>query len=213
MLLETFPRGKRFHMVCYPFDGRIAHNTLAMLLTRRLDRLGVGPLGFVCNDYALNIWSLKPMDDLDLDDLFDQDMLGDDLEAWLEESFMMKRTFKACALIAGLIERRYPGEEKSGRQVTFSTNLIYDVLRRHQPDHLLLRCARIDAASGLLDVARLGDMLARVKGNIRNVRLDRVSPFAVPLMLEIGRERAPGDAAGEMILAEAEEDLIAEAMA
>ncbi len=213
MLLETFPRGKRFHLVCYPFDGRIAHNTLAMLLTRRLDRLGVGPLGFVCNDYALNIWSLKPMDDLDLDDLFDQDMLGDDLEAWLEESFMMKRTFKACALIAGLIERRYPGEEKSGRQVTFSTDLIYDVLRRHQPDHLLLRCARQDAASGLLDVARLGDMLARVKGNIRNVRLDRVSPFAVPLMLEIGRERAPGDAAGEMILAEAEEDLIAEAMA
>ncbi len=213
MLLETFPRGKRFHMVCYPFDGRIAHTTLAMLLTRRLDRLGVGPLGFVCNDYALNIWSLKPMDDLDLDDLFDQDMLGDDLEAWLEESFMMKRSFKACALIAGLIERRYPGEEKSGRQVTFSTDLIYDVLRRHQPDHLLLRCARQDAATGLLDVARLGDMLARVKGNIRNVRLDRVSPFAVPLMLEIGRERAPGDAAGEMILAEAEEDLIAEAMA
>ncbi|WP_419317565.1 ligase-associated DNA damage response DEXH box helicase [Caulobacter sp. ErkDOM-E] len=213
MLLETFPRGKRFHMVCYPFDGRIAHTTLAMLLTRRLDRLGVGPLGFVCNDYALNIWSLKPMDDLDLDDLFDQDMLGDDLEAWLEESFMMKRSFKACALIAGLIERRYPGEEKSGRQVTFSTDLIYDVLRRHQPDHLLLRCARQDAATGLLDVARLGDMLARVKGNIRNVRLDRVSPFAVPLMLEIGRERAPGDAADEMILAEAEEDLIAEAMA
>jgi ATP-dependent Lhr-like helicase len=213
MLLETFPRGKRFHMVCYPFDGRLAHTTLAMLLTRRLDRLGIGPLGFVCNDYALNIWSLKPMDDLDLDDLFDQDMLGDDLESWLEESFMMKRTFKACALIAGLIERRYPGEEKSGRQVTFSTDLIYDVLRRHQPDHLLLRCARQDAASGLLDVARLGDMLARVKGNIRSVRLDRVSPFAVPLMLEIGRERAPGDAAGEMILAEAEEDLIAEAMA
>ncbi len=97
--------------------------------------------------------------------------------------------------------------------MTFSTDLIYDVLRRHQPDHLLLRCARMDAASGLLDVARLGDMLARVKGNIRNIRLDRVSPFAVPLMLEIGRERAPGDAAGEMILAEAEEDLIAEAMA
>jgi ATP-dependent Lhr-like helicase len=213
MLLETFPRGKRFHLVCYPFDGRLAHTTLAMLLTRRLDRLGVGPLGFVCNDYAVNIWSIKPMDDLDLGELFDQDMLGDDLEAWLEESFMMKRTFKTCALIAGLIERRYPGEEKSGRQVTFSTDLIYDVLRRHQPDHLLLRCARQDAATGLLDVARLGDMLARVKGHIRHARLDRVSPFAVPIMLEIGRERAPGDAAGEQILAEAEEDLIAEAMA
>lgn len=212
MLLETFQRGKRFHLVCYPFDGRLAHTTLAMLLTRRLDRLGVGPLGFVCNDYALNIWSLRPMDGLDLDDLFAQDMLGDDLEAWLDESFMMKRAFKHCALIAGLIERRHPGAEKSGRQVTFSTDLIYDVLRKHQPDHLMLRCARHDAATGMLDIARLGDMLTRVQGHIRHVRLDRVSPFAVPIMLEIGRERAPGDAAGEMILAEAEEDLIAEAM-
>ena len=211
MLLETFPRGKRFHMVCYPFDGRLAHTTLAMLLTRRLDRLGVGPLGFVCNDYALNLWSLRPMDELDLGELFAQDMLGDDLEAWLDESFMMKRSFKHCALIAGLIERRHPGAEKSGRQVTFSTDLIYDVLRKHQPDHLMLRCARFDAATGLLDIARLGDMLTRVKGCIRHVALDRVSPFAVPMMLEIGRERAPGDAAGEMILAEAEEDLIAEA--
>ena len=213
MLLETYPHGKRFHLVCYPFEGRIAHTTLAMLLTRRLDRLGIGPLGFVANDYAVNIWSLKPMDELDLDALFDQDMLGDDLEDWLNESFLMKRAFKACALISGLIERRHPGQEKSGRQVTFSTDLIYDVLRRHQPDHLLLRCARADAATGSLDVARLGDLLARIRGgSIRHAALDRVSPFAVPIMLEIGRERAPGDAAGEMILAEAEEDLIAEAM-
>ena len=212
LLLETFPRGKRFHLVFYSFEGRLAHTTLAMLLTRRLDRMGVGPLGFVANDYAVNIWALKPMDELDLDELFAQDMLGDDLEAWLNESFLMKRAFKACALISGLIERRHPGEEKSGRQVTFSTDLIYDVLRRHQPDHLLLRCARADAATGSLDVGRLGDMLTRIQGKIRHAALDRVSPFAVPIMLEIGRERAPGDAAGEMILAEAEEDLIAEAM-
>jgi ATP-dependent Lhr-like helicase len=185
-----------------------------MLLTRRLDRLGVGPLGFEANDYAVAIWSLKPMDHLDQDERFAQDKLGDDLEAWLDESFLMKRAFKACALISGLIERRHPGQEKSGRQVTFSTDLIYDVLRRHQPDHLLLRCARADAATGSLDVARLGDMLARIGGGrIRHATLDLVSPFSVPIMMEIGRERAPGDAAGEMILAEAEEDLIAEAMA
>ncbi|HMP63685.1 MAG TPA: DNA ligase-associated DEXH box helicase, partial [Phenylobacterium sp.] len=136
MLVETFPRGKRHFMVCYPFEGRLAHTTLAMLLTRRLERMGAAPLGFVCNDYALAVWSLKPMDRLDLDLLFDQDMLGDDLEDWLAESFMMKRSFKGCAILAGLIERRFPGAEKSGRQITFSADLVYDVLRRHQPDHL-----------------------------------------------------------------------------
>ena len=212
LLLETFPRGKRNFIVCYPFEGRLAHTTLAMLLTRRLERMGAAPLGFVCNDYAVAVWALNPLDGLDFDELFAEDMLGDDLESWLSESFMMKRAFKGCAIISGLIERRFPGEQqKSGRQVTFSTDLIYDVLRRHQPDHLLLRCAREDAATGLIDVARLGQLLARIKGKIRHAALDHLSPFSVPILLEIGKERTPG-AAGEMILAEAESDLIAEAI-
>ncbi|URI14701.1 ligase-associated DNA damage response DEXH box helicase [Brevundimonas albigilva] len=211
MLVETFPRGSRHFLVAYPFEGRLAHTTLCMLLTRRLDRLGVGPLGFVVTDYALAIWSIKPMGDIDLDALFQPDMLGDDLEAWLDESFMMKRSFRNCALISGLIERRQPGAEKTGRQVTFSTDLIYDVLRRHQPDHLLLKTARADAASGLLDVARLGQMLARIEGRIRHQPLSRPSPFCVPVLVQIGRERVGGDAA-EMILDESAEALIAEVM-
>ena len=217
LLIETFPRGNRHFMVAYPFEGRLAHTTLAMLLTRRLDRLNVGPLGFVVTDYSLAIWSIKPMDDLDLDALFEPDMLGDDLESWLEESFMMKRTFRNCALISGLIEQRQPGAEKTGRQVTFSTDLIYDVLRRHQPDHLLLRTARADAASGLLDVARLGEMLTRIQSHVVHQPLDRPSPFCVPVLVQIGRERVGGGAA-EMILDAsamdfAEETLIAEIMA
>jgi ATP-dependent Lhr-like helicase len=211
MLVETFPRGRRHFLVVYPFEGRLAHTTLTMLLTRRLERLGVGPIGFVASDYALAIWAARPMHDLDMDALFQEDMLGDDLEAWLEESFMMKRGFKTCALIAGLIERRFPGHEKSGRQVTFSSDLIYDVLRRHQPDHLLLRCARQDAATGLLDVGRLGDLLRRIQGRIRPMALDHVSPFAAPTLLSIGQERVPG-AAQDWVLEEAEDDLIAEAM-
>ena len=211
LLIETFPRGTRHFLVAYPFEGRVAHTTLAMLLTRRLDRRGVGPLGFVVTDYALAIWSIRPMDGLDWDALFEPDMLGDDLEAWLEESFMMKRTFRNCALISGLIEQRQPGAEKTGRQVTFSTDLIYDVLRRHQPDHLLLRTARADAATGLLDVARLGQLLARVRGQIVHRALDRPSPFCVPVLVQIGRERVGGDAA-EMILDESAEALIAEVM-
>ncbi|HXU99900.1 MAG TPA: ligase-associated DNA damage response DEXH box helicase [Caulobacteraceae bacterium] len=212
MLLETFPQGHRHFLVCYPFEGRLAHTTLCMLLTRRLARLGVGPLGFVANDYALAVWALKPLDGLDMADLFAQDMLGDDLEAWLAESAMMKGAFKNCALIAGLIERRFPGNRKTARQVTFSTDLVYDVLRRHQPDHLLLRCAREDAAAGLIDVARLGELLARIKGRIRHMSLPHLSPFSVSVILEIGRQTSPGDAR-EMILAGAAEELIAEAIA
>ena len=210
MLLETFQRGRRCYLVAYPFDGRISHGTLCQLLTRRLERLGKRPLGFVANDYALAIWAMKPMDDLDYDQLFLQDMLGDDLESWLDESFMMKRTFRHCAILSGLIERRLPGKEKSGRQVTFSTDLIYDALRRHQPDHLLLSCAREDAATGLLDVTRLARLLERIRGRIVAKALPRVSPFAVPVLLEIGRETVSG--AADALMEESAETLIEEAM-
>ena len=194
LVVETFPRADKHYLVCYPFEGRLAHQTLGMLLTRRLERARARPLGFVANEYALAVWGLGDMSSmirqgrLDLDALFDPDMLGDDLEAWLAESALMKRTFRTCAIISGLIARRFTGEEKTRRQVLFSTDLIYDVLRKHQPDHVLLRAARADAATGLLDLRRLGDMLSRIKGRITHQELDRVSPLAVPVMLEIGRE-------------------------
>jgi ATP-dependent Lhr-like helicase len=138
-------------------------------------------------------------------------MLGDDLEAWLHESALMKRTFRNCAIIAGLIERRSTAKEKTRRQVMFSTDLVYNVLRRHQPDHVLLRAARADAASGLLDIRRLGEMLSRVKGRIIHKPLERVSPLAVPVLLEIGRESVYGEAS-DVLLAEAADELVKEAM-
>jgi ATP-dependent Lhr-like helicase len=217
LLVETFPRANKQYLVCYPFEGRLAHQTLGMLLTRRLERARLRPLGFVANEYALAVWGLGDVAqkverrELSLAALFDEDMLGDDLEAWLAESALMKRTFRVCAIIAGLIERRFPGKEKSRREVTISTDLVYDVLRRHQPGHILLRAARADAAAGLLDIRRLGDMLSRIRGRIIHQALDHVSPLAVPVMLEIGRESVYGEAS-EVVLAEAEAQLVKEAM-
>jgi ATP-dependent Lhr-like helicase len=217
LLVETFPRAAKYYLVCYPFEGRLAHQTLGMLLTRRLERMRMRPLGFVANEYALAVWGLGDLEfairrgALSLDTLFDQDMLGDDLEAWLAETPLMQRTFRQCAVIAGLIERRFPGQDKTRRNVTISTNLVYDVLRKHQPDHILLRAARADAASGLLDIRRLSDMLSRIKGRIVHKALDHVSPLAVPVLLEIGRESVHGEAS-EDLLAEAADDLIKEAM-
>lgn len=223
LLLETFPRADKHYFIAYPFEGRLAHQTLGMLLTRRLERMKARPLGFVATDYALGVWCLRDLSsmirrgELSLDALFDEDMLGDDLEAWLRESFMMKRTFRNAALISGLIEKRHPGKEKSGRQVTVSSDLIYDVLNEHEPDHILLQAAWVDASTGLLDIERLGAMLKRVKNHLRHKALDRISPLAVPVMLQIGKEPVFGSA-DEMILAEVAgnvsplDELIEEAM-
>ncbi len=216
LVVETFPRAGKYYLVCYPFEGRLAHQTLGMLLTRRLERARARPLGFVANEYALAIWGLGDLSHmirggkLDLDALFDPDMLGDDLEAWLAESALMKRTFRTCAVIAGLIQTRFTGAQKTRRQVLFSTDLIYDVLHKHQPDHILLRAARADAATGLLDIRRLSDMLTRIRHHVVHRELDRVSPLAVPVMLEIGREPVYGEAQDE-ILSEAAAELMREA--
>lgn len=217
LLVETFPRGNRHYMVAYSFEGRLAHQTLGMLLTRRLERARLQPMGFVATDYSLAIWSIGDLGHAfargkpSLSQLFDEDMLGDDLDAWLSDSWMLKRTFRNCAMIAGLIEKRHPGQEKTGRQVTVSADLIYDVLRTHEPDHILLQATRAEAAQGLLDVRRLADMLSRIRGRIIHKRLDRISPLAVPIMMEIGRERVHGEAA-DVLLAEAADELVEEAM-
>jgi ATP-dependent helicase Lhr and Lhr-like helicase len=208
LLVETFPRGDRWYLVAYCFEGRNAHQTLGMLITKRMERAGYAPLGFVATDYVLGIWSANQPRNVAV--LFDQDMLGDDLESWLADSSLLKRTFRNVAVIAGLIQRNLPGAEKNRRQVTVNSDLIYEVLRRHQPDHILLRATRSDAASGLIDVGRIAGMLARVRGKIVHMALSRVSPLAVPVLLEIGRESVRTGADEEAMLAEAEA-IIAEA--
>jgi ATP-dependent Lhr-like helicase len=209
LLIETFPRRGRWYLVAYCFEGRNAHQTLGMLVTKRMQRAGVAPLGFIATDYVLGVWSANQPTDVAA--LFDEDMLGDDLEAWMAESSMLRRAFRTVAVIAGLIERHHPGAEKNRRQVTVNSDLIYDVLRRHQPDHVLLRATRADAATGLIDLGRVAAMLARVRGRIVHMALSRVSPLAVPVLLDIGRESVRTAEDEDALLGEAEA-IVAEAM-
>ena len=208
LLVETFPRGGKHYMVAYCFAGRNAHQTLGMLLTRRMERQGIGPLGFVATDYAIAVWSRHQV--TTLDSLFTTDILGDDLEEWMAESSMLKRSFRQVAIISGLIDKNSPGTEKTGKQVTINSDLIYDVLRQHQPDHLLLEATRADAARGMTDIKRLSDLLSDYAGHITHRSLQRVSPLSVPLLLEVGRESVTASAVDEL-LSELEDELISEA--
>jgi ATP-dependent Lhr-like helicase len=209
LLVETFKRGAKFYLVAYCFAGRNAHQTLGMLLTRRMEREGLKPLGFVATDYAIAIWSLTKVSQPET--LLSPDILGDDLEEWMAETSLMKRSFRQVATIAGLIDKRIPGMDKTGRQVTVNSDLIYDVLRQHQPDHLLLQATRADAARGMTDIKRLSDLLTRFDKNILHKDLPRISPLSVPLLLEVGRESVTSSAVGDM-LADLEQTLLEEAM-
>jgi len=189
-------------MVCYPFEGWNAHQSLGMLLTRRMEDRGLQPMGFVANDYALAVWGLKRV--TDPADLFSADILADEFTDWVESSYLLKRAFREVAIISGLVERQHPGKKKTGRQVTFSTDLIYDVLRKYEPDHVLLEAAWADARARMTDIGRLGDLLDRAAGTMLHVELERVSPLAVPVLVMIGRESVAQGSADDALLTEAE---------
>lgn len=209
LVIETFPRGGKFFMVAYTFGGRTANQTLGFLVMRRMDRNGNRPLGFVATDYAVVFWSLRPA--TKIEGLFDVDLLGEELNEWLDDTPLLKRTFREAAVIAGVIERRHPGQQKSGRQMTFSSDLIYDVLYKYERDHVLLRAARQDANSGLIAIDRLAELLIGIQGKIVVQPLDHISPLAVPMILEIARESISRDKKGDYYLEDLEHSLLEEA--
>jgi ATP-dependent Lhr-like helicase len=209
LLIETFPHEGRQFMVAYGFAGWNAHQSLGMLLTRRMETQGLQPLGFVASDYALATYALEPV--TDPAPLFSPTILEDEFVAWVRGSYLLKRAFREVAVIGGLVERQHPGQRKSGRQVTFSTDLLYDVLDRYEPDHLLLGAAWADARARMTDIGRLAAMLDRAQGAMVHAALARVSPLAVPVLTLIGRERVAPGSADEALLIEAEA-LAAEAM-
>lgn len=190
ILVESFPHEGRHYLCAYGFAGRNAMQTLGMLLTQRMEEIQLHPLGFVATDYATLIWGLDPVEDPA--PLFDTSTIHADFETWLSGNAVMKKTFRGAATIAGLIERNLPQARKSGRQATFSSDILYDTLAKYDPDHLMMRITREEALRGLVDFGRIEEMLARTAGNIDHLVLDRVSPLALPMMLERGRVAVAG---------------------
>jgi ATP-dependent Lhr-like helicase len=212
LLVETFPRNiknkKRYFLICYSFEGRNANQTLGFLISKRMQRMGYKPIGFVATEYALAIWSMNMVEDINI--LLSDDIMLDDLYEWLEETPLLKKNFRDAAIISGLIERIIPGQKKTGKQIMFNSDLIFDVLKKHEPNHLLLQVARQDSYRGLIDLDRLSKFLKRIKKNIILKKLNQISPLAIPLILEINRQTIDKSEVNEYFLQELEEQMTKE---
>ncbi|MEM7189809.1 MAG: DNA ligase-associated DEXH box helicase, partial [Pseudomonadota bacterium] len=208
LLVESFPIGDRAHTVIYAFAGRNANQTLGLLISQRMEEAGLAPQGFLANDYALMIWGLRPIQDPS--DLLGAEGLTEGFEDWLSGNAVMKKTFRNVAIIAGLIERNLPGKRKTGRQTAFSSDILYDTLRKFEPDHLLMQITRDEALRGLVDFGRIEEMLARSSGRVDHTVTDRLTPLAAPLMLERGHVSLKGGTAEDEVLAAEEAALLAE---
>ncbi|MEM6811311.1 MAG: ligase-associated DNA damage response DEXH box helicase [Pseudomonadota bacterium] len=209
LLVETFPRDKKHYMVAYTFIGWNANQTLGYLVLRRMKRLNLKPLGFVMTDYALTVWSFNPIKNPE--EIFEPGLIYEDFEEWIFDTPLIKRLFRDTAVISGLVERRHPGEVKTGRQVLMSTDLIYDVLMKYEPEHILLKAAYEDARHGLIDSDRLRDFLIQSKENIEHKQLDQISPMAVPAVLLIQRETVAREEREDYVIEDMEAEILAEA--
>ncbi|MBM3617940.1 MAG: ligase-associated DNA damage response DEXH box helicase [Alphaproteobacteria bacterium] len=201
LLVEHFPRQKRFHTLVYTFEGRKVNQTLGMLITRRMERMGLRPISFSVTDYALSLVGMRTVSEDQAAMLLSPEILADELEEWIVESPMLKRSFRHVAMITGLTEKRIQGERKTMKQVTFSTDLIYDVLRRHEPNHLLLSVTRADAERELLDISRLAHLLTRYEGKMIFQPLKRASPLAIPIIVDVRREAVHGEGTEDLLAA------------
>jgi len=208
LLVESFPHDGRAHTCIYGFAGRNAMQTLGLLVTQRMEQLGLHPLGFVATDYAILIWGLDAV--TDPVPLLQPAVLHHAFDTWLQGNAVMKRTFRTAATIAGLIERNTIQGKRTGRQSAFSSDILYDTLLKYDPDHLLLQITRAEARRGLVDFDRIDNMLARTRGRIDHVTLNRVTPLAAPLLLEVSKVPIHG-AATERLLAEEAAALMATA--
>ena len=212
LLVEIFPRKiknkKRYFLICYSFEGRNANQTLGFLISKRMQRMGYKPIGFVATEYALAIWSMNMVEDINI--FLSDDIMLDDLYEWLEETPLLKKNFRDAAIISGLIERIIPGQKKTGKQIMFNSDLIFDVLKKHEPNHLLLQVARQDSYRGLIDLDRLSEFLKRIKKNIILKKLNQISPLAIPLILEINRQTIDKSEVNEYFLQELEQQMTRE---
>jgi ATP-dependent Lhr-like helicase len=210
LLVEHFFE-RRFHTLFYTFAGRKANQTLGMLVTRRMEHLGLKPLSFQITDYGLVISGLCAISRAHVAQFLAPDILGDELEEWILDSRMLKRSFRHVATVTGIVEQQNNAARKTMRQMTVSTDLIYDVLRRHEPDHILLQVTRRDAERELLDLKRLSELLTRFQDRFLFMPLDRPSPFSIPVLTDVRIEQVRG-AGVEDILAQASLQLEAEEM-
>ena len=208
LLIETFFRKSRHYLVVYGFAGRNANQTLGLILSKKLEELNLAPLGFVANDYATLIWGLEKVENPIQLFKFSEIELG--LDKWFSGNALMKRTFKAVASVSGLIDRNLPGLRKSGRQTTFSSDILYDTLVKYDPAHLLLKITKDEAMKGLIDFSRIEEMFKRVDDNIIHKNLPHVSPLAAPMLLEVGTIPIEGQAR-ELLLKNEANSLMKEA--
>lgn len=202
LLIECMRSREGHHAFFYPFAGRPVHAGLAALLAWRIARDRAITFSLSFNDYGFELLSARPVDWMKeiAGGLLSAEALDADIEHSLNAAQLARRRFREIARVAGLTFQGYPGQSKSARQLQVSSELLFDVFTRHDPDNLLLRQARDEALRDELDARRIGTTLAGMRAaRLRQVDAPAMTPFAFPLLVARLRERLSTEQLSERV--------------
>ncbi len=179
------------HLFLHPFEGRLVHEGLSVLLGLRFGRRRRGSFAVSFNDYGVEWWSEEPypfetmLEGAEVARLFSRNRLVDDLVEAVNLGELSRRQFRDIARVAGLVQQRTLGGESSARQLQAGASLIYEVFSQFDPGNLLLEQSRREVLDRQCEGERLARTLARLEaGPIELVELEAPGPLAVPLIAD-----------------------------
>jgi ATP-dependent Lhr-like helicase len=168
------------------------HEGLAALFAYRISQLGPMSFTLAANDYGLELLSPDhaPLEEAIEAGLFAAEHLLHDIPASLNAAELARRQFREIARVAGLLFQGYPGMNKSVKQLQASSELLFDVFARYDPENLLLFQAHREVLERQLEQSRLAAALRRiVSGRVTVVDVQRPTPLAFPLLVDRAREQ------------------------
>lgn len=202
LLVEQIRSREGFHLLIYPFAGRLVHEGLAALCAWRMAQLQPITFTMSVNDYGFELLSPTeaPLEAALDAGLLEETNLAADLEKCLNAAEMGKRQFREIARVAGLVFQGYPGQQRTARQLQASSGLLYDVFSNYDPDNLLLRQSRTEVLERQLEHTRLVSTLRSLQaaGIVRR-RPQRLTPLAFPLVVARLRERLSSEKLSDRI--------------
>ncbi len=202
LLIERVRTREGHHLFFYPVEGRLVHEGLAALFAYRMAQLRPISFTLAANDYGLELLSAEgaPLDESLEAGLLSSEHLLHDIPASLNAAELARRQFREIARIAGLVFQGYPGAAKAVQQVQASSELIYDVFARYDPDNLLLFQAHREVMERQLEQSRLGRALERIAGgSVTVVEVERPTPLAFPLLVDRAREQVTSEKLADRI--------------
>jgi ATP-dependent helicase Lhr and Lhr-like helicase len=202
LLVERLRTREGHHLFLFPFEGRLVHEGLAALLAHRIARIRPISFTLAANDYGIELLSPEPapLDEALASGLLSSDGLADDVSASLNAAEMARRQFREIARVAGLVFPGYPHAGKTARQLQVSSGLFYDVLRRYDPENLLLRQADREVLERQLERSRLGRTLERIgRARLVVVETPRPTPLAFPLLVDRARQKVSSESLADRV--------------